>query len=489
MPETHMEDRRINRARKKKRKKRIKMTAGLLLCLLCVLVAVISIRNAALDNTYRSEEQFNEYVKTCFAETDNMRTYTPEKEEKIISYDKPLSIAFKYPVTGLEKLDSKITARAGKVKNDFYKKYENLKKKEKTLRVLDYELFTTQRDVTSVVLTWKDQQKDGYDMTVLNEHAYTYNYSSETGEPLKGLQIFNVGYKDFFSKYLSGVFADGYANYLKDDYKKYLKVNDDNLNNYVLTDGGVRFYFQPDTVLAASAGLIAIEIPYADLEHIIKKKAEVRYIDPNKPMVAITYDDGPYPKVSNRILNCLSKHDAVATFFMLGQNVKKYPKVVQRKAQLGMEIGSHTWSHPDLLELKKKDIKAEINKTNNALIKACGQSATVFRPPYGNIDEKVLKTVDMPAILWSVDTLDWKSRKAKSVVNVVKKVEKEDGLDGRVILMHSLYPSTAKATEMLVPWLKKKGYQLVTVSELLQYRYHENPQDGKLYGYGYFYLD
>ena len=489
MPETHMEDRKINRARKKKRKKRIRLFAGVFLCLICIIVAGISIRNAMLDNTYRSEEDFNGYVRSCFAEVDNMRTYAPEKEEKIISYDKPLSIAFRYPVTGIEKLDSKISARAGKIKNDFYKKYAELKKKEKTLRILDYELFITQRDVTSVALLWNDQQKEDFDMVVKDEHAFTYNYSSETGEPLSGLQIFNVGYKNYFSEYFIELFKDGYTDYLKDDYKKYLKVNDENLNNYVLTDGGVRFYFQPGTVLEKSAGLIAIEIPYDELEHIIKKKAEVRYIDPDKPMVALTYDDGPYPKVSNRILNCLSKHDSVATFFMLGQNVKRYPKVVQRKAQLGMELGSHTWSHPNLLDLKKKDIKAEINKTNNALINACGQSASVFRPPYGNIDDKVLKIVDMPAVLWSVDTLDWKSRKAKSVVSVVKKIEKKDGLDGRVILMHSLYPSTAKATETLVPWLKKKGYQLVTVSELLQYRYNENPQDGKLYGYGYFYVD
>lgn len=489
MPETHMEDRKINRARKKKRKKRIRLFAGIFLCLICIIVAGISIRNAMLDNTYRSEEDFNGYVRSCFAEVDNMRTYAPEKEEKIISYDKPLSIAFRYPVTGIEKLDSKISARAGKIKNDFYKKYAELKKKEKTLRILDYELFITQRDVTSVALLWNDQQKEDFDMVVKDEHAFTYNYSSETGEPLSGLQIFNVGYKNYFSEYFIELFKDGYTDYLKDDYKKYLKVNDENLNNYVLTDGGVRFYFQPGTVLEKSAGLIAIEIPYDELEHIIKKKAEVRYIDPDKPMVALTYDDGPYPKVSNRILNCLSKHDSVATFFMLGQNVKRYPKVVQRKAQLGMELGSHTWSHPNLLDLKKKDIKAEINKTNNALINACGQSASVFRPPYGNIDDKVLKIVDMPAVLWSVDTLDWKSRKAKSVVSVVKKIEKKDGLDGRVILMHSLYPSTAKATETLVPWLKKKGYQLVTVSELLQYRYNENPQDGKLYGYGYFYVD
>jgi len=489
MPETNMTDRKISRARKIKRRKRIRILFWVSIILLLILTAGISIRNAMLDNTYKSEKQFNEHVEKCFSEADNMRTYTPENEEKIIEYDKPLSIAFKYPVTGMEKLDNKLTSRAGKVKNDFYKRYDDLKKKEKTLRILDYELFTTQRDVTSVALTWQDHRKDGYDMICTDEHVYTYNYSSETGEPLSGLQIFNVGYKEFFSKYLTELFAEGYTDSLKDDYMSYLKAGNDNLNNYVLTDGGVRFYFQPGTVLVKSAGLVAIEIPYDELEHVIKKKVAVRYVDPNKPMVALTYDDGPYPKVSNRILNCLSKNDAVATFFMLGENVKKYPKVVKRKAQLGMEIGSHTWSHPNLLEIKKKEIKSEIKKTDDALIKACGQSATVFRPPYGNVDDKVLKYVDKPAILWSVDTLDWKSRKSKSVVKEVKKAEEKDGLDGKVILMHSLYPSTAKATEMLVPWLQKKGYQLVTVSELLQYRYHENPEDGKLYGYDYFYID
>ncbi len=489
MPETRIEDRKKSRARKRKRKKHLKIASIIIILLAIILIAGISIRNIVLDNTYRNEEQFNEYITSYHTDVDNLRAYAPEEEREIVSYDKPLSVAFKYPVTGIEKLDNKITSRTGKVKNDFYSKYENLKKKEKTVRIMNYELFITKRDVTSVALLWDDLQKDGYDMKCIGQHVYTYNYSTETGEPLEELQIFNVGYKEFFSEYLTELFEDGYKDYLMDDYKSYLKPTEKNLNSYVFTDGGVRFYFQEGTVLKKSAGLIAIEIGYSEMENIIKKKADVRYIDPNKPMVALTYDDGPFPKVSNRILSCLSKHDAVATFFMLGENVKRYPKVVKRKAQLGMELGSHTWSHPNLRELKKKEIRKEINKTNNALMDACGQKASLFRPPYGNIDDKVLETVDMPAILWSVDTLDWKSRKAKSVVKVVKEVEKEDGLDGKVILMHSLYPSTAKATEILVPWLQKKGYQLVTVSELMQYKYHENPENGKLYGYGYFYLD
>lgn len=489
MSEMNIEGRKASRARKRRRNKIIKRITGIGCIVLALFIVGLSIRNIVLDNTYRSEEQFNEYIAEIFTEADNTRTYTAESEEKVISYDKPLSIALRYPVTGIEKLDSKIALRAGKLKNDFYKKYEDNKKKDKTLRTLDYELFMTQRDVTSVVLICEDQKKEKYDMITAGEYAYTYNYSSETGESLSGLQIFNVGYKEFFSDYLENVLNNEYSDSLMEEYKSYLAVNDENLNNYVLTDGGVRFYFWPGTVLSSKVGLVSIEIPYNKFEHLIKKKASIRYIDPYKPMVALTYDDGPYPKVSNRILSCLSKHDAVATFFMLGENVKRYPKVVKRKAQLGMEIGSHTWSHPNLLELEKKEIKKEIKKTDEALIDACGQSAAVFRPPYGNIDDKILKYVDKPAILWSVDTLDWKSRKAKSVVKVVKEIEKEDGLDGRVILMHSLYPSTAKATEILVPWLQKKGYQLVTVSELLQYRYYENPQDGKLYGYDFFYMD
>jgi peptidoglycan/xylan/chitin deacetylase (PgdA/CDA1 family) len=151
-----------------------------------------------------------------------------------------------------------------------------------------------------------------------------------------------------------------------------------------------------------------------------------------------------------------------------------------------MEIGNHSWSHLDLKKkgVTKRAIKKQVKRTNKELFKACGHEPTLFRPPYGNTNSKVEKNAGLPLVLWSVDTLDWKSRKAKRVERVVKGVK---NLDGRVILMHSLYDSTARATEKLVPWLLKEGYQLVTVSELLEYRYNEAPKAGKLYGYGYFY--
>ena len=82
--------------------------------------------------------------------------------------------------------------------------------------------------------------------------------------------------------------------------------------------------------------------------------------------------------------------------------------------------------------------------------------------------------------------MDWSSRNAKAVVKTIKR---EDSLDGKVILMHSIYDSSAKATEQIVPWLIKKGYQLVTVSELIKYKYNEDPKNGKFYGYNFFYLD
>ena len=104
-----------------------------------------------------------------------------------------------------------------------------------------------------------------------------------------------------------------------------------------------------------------------------------------------------------------------------------------------------------------------------------GHDVTLYRPPYGNGNDNITKIFGKAGILWSVDTLDWKSRNAQSVINIVKNT---DNLDGRVVLMHSIYDSTADATKVLVPWLKKQGYQLVTVSELLTYQSPAEPVKG-----------
>ncbi len=190
-----------------------------------------------------------------------------------------------------------------------------------------------------------------------------------------------------------------------------------------------------------------------------------RGIDPTKPMVALTFDDGPC-KNTNRILDILYSYGAVATFFEVGQNVERYPDIVRRTVELGNEIGSHSYNHPNLQSLGYSAIRNQVNWTNNAFINAIGYAPTLFRPPYGSRNRSVDSAVGMPMILWSVDTLDWKSRNANSVYNITM----NNTRDGSIILMHSLYTTTADALEMILPALIERGYQFVTVSELAEYR-------------------
>lgn len=199
------------------------------------------------------------------------------------------------------------------------------------------------------------------------------------------------------------------------------------------------------------------------------KKGELTSVeggaDPEKPMVALTFDDGPGPKTME-LLGYLEKNQARATFFMLGQNVSRYEEEVKKMAEIDCELGNHSYNHPDLANLSAGEIKDQINKTNQKIMAITGQNATVVRPPYGSINNTVEENVGFPMILWSIDTLDWKTRDAsKTIQNVMDNVQ-----DGDIILMHDIHAESVDAAKDLIPKLQKAGYQLVTVSELAQAR-------------------
>lgn len=185
-------------------------------------------------------------------------------------------------------------------------------------------------------------------------------------------------------------------------------------------------------------------------------------MDANAPMVALTFDDGPNPDNTRRILKVLEENYSRATFFVVGTNAEKYPEVLQEIASSGSEIGNHTYSHANLTNIDSADVEEEIDKVNRAVKKATGEIATVIRPPYGAYNEEILNQLQQPVILWGVDTEDWESRNAQIVADgILENIE-----DGDIILMHDIYDSTAEAVEILVPRLKEMGYQVVTVSEM-----------------------
>lgn len=181
----------------------------------------------------------------------------------------------------------------------------------------------------------------------------------------------------------------------------------------------------------------------------------------NTKAVALTYDDGP-SKYTNQILDCLETHGAKATFFVVGTNVNRYPEILQRAHSLGMEIGNHTVNHPNLKNLSPSAVASEMNTNAEYIENAIGIRPKIVRPPYGSYSKSTLSCANQPFILWSIDTLDWKTRNAdKTISAVLSKVE-----DGDIILMHDLYSATATATERIVPALVDMGFDLVTVSEL-----------------------
>ncbi len=214
--------------------------------------------------------------------------------------------------------------------------------------------------------------------------------------------------------------------------------------------------------------------------NLVSYASSIYGLDPKKPAVALTYDDGPHPTVTHDILDVLEKYNAKATFFVVGSRINSYKDCIIREAQLGCEIANHTYNHTTLSSASNEKIASEISRTNNLVKSLTGKTPVLVRAPGGSINSRSAAATGCPIVHWSVDTLDWQSRNASSVIAKVK----ANTRDGSIVLMHDLYGSTATATETIVPWLISQGYQLVTVSELMQLK-GIDMQPGQVYTRAY----
>lgn len=179
--------------------------------------------------------------------------------------------------------------------------------------------------------------------------------------------------------------------------------------------------------------------------------------------VALTFDDGPGPHTA-RLLDTLKADGARATFFMLGENVHAHRDVVRRMVMEGHEVANHTWSHPDLTTLSPAGVRSQIQRTQKAIKDTSGVAPTLVRPPYRATNDEVGRAVGMPLILWSVDTMDWRYRSVGRDIRVgIQKPER-----GGIVLYHDIHKPSVDAIPKVVDGLKKRGFTLVTVSELFQ---------------------
>lgn len=180
--------------------------------------------------------------------------------------------------------------------------------------------------------------------------------------------------------------------------------------------------------------------------------------------VALTFDDGPHPVFTRRLLEILERYDAHCTFFVLGQNVDLYPSVVKDVVDAGHSIANHSYSHIHPKKATQQQLIDEIERTNQAVFNASGVWPTLFRPPYGAIP-RTTKTLDgMRVIHWSVDSLDWSLRDAEmTLAHSLPKIA-----DGSIVLMHDIHEPTLETVERLLEILSADGYGFVTVEALAE---------------------
>ncbi|MCQ4925381.1 polysaccharide deacetylase family protein [Tissierella carlieri] len=425
--------------------------------------------------------------------------------ETIIEYGDYSSLAAHYPIFGIESIDSTIKDMVQGYINNFYREIENntSNRKLKSELNIDFDMYITQDDIVSLKFSIMESMSyNAHPNTSIK--TFVINLGKEEFISLD--DIFKGEYLSMLSEIIINHFSDDeeYKEYIETDlFKEKLASAKENLDKFVVQENSIILFFEKYELFAGSFGEQEVEISYRDLKGYLKKEledlveepsdsiveenrtekpkeiveGETRIIDSEKPMVCLTFDDGPNEKTTIPILDTLKKHNSVGTFFVLGNRVSHNKEILERMIAEGSEVGNHTYNHKKLTSLSTKDVKWQIKSTQDA-IDAIAISPKVMRPTYGAYDDTLKSTLDMPMILWSIDTLDWKYRDTNRVVKSIL----DNVTDGDIILMHDLYESTANAVEKVVPELIDRGFQLVTVSELYEAR-GKTLESGKTYNH------
>lgn len=201
-----------------------------------------------------------------------------------------------------------------------------------------------------------------------------------------------------------------------------------------------------------------------------------RTIYTDKPMIALTFDDGPFPAYTRELLDLFEKYNSRATFFMVGYNIDNYPETVKEVYRRGFQIANHTISHGYLNKMTAEKASREIQDNVEKLRKLGIEGYIYLRPPYGEYNATVSAVAETPMIGWDVDSEDWKTGDRIKVYEMIMNTAK----DGDIVLCHDIYKCTVEAMQYCVPQLIEKGYQLVTLEEMFRAKGVE-PVNGKYY--------
>lgn len=183
----------------------------------------------------------------------------------------------------------------------------------------------------------------------------------------------------------------------------------------------------------------------------------------NRPLAALTFDDGPSAEYTPRLLDGLKERNIKASFFLLGRNIPGNEEIVERMQEEGHLIGNHTYNHVQLSAISEAEAREEILKTNNIIYEITGNYPQYMRPPFGSWKKNLELCVEMIPVFWNIDTMDWKSQDVSSILNIVF----AEAEDGAIILMHDEYETSVEAALQIADHLMKEGYEFVTADRLI----------------------
>lgn len=219
-------------------------------------------------------------------------------------------------------------------------------------------------------------------------------------------------------------------------------------------------------IIAIESGLLAILI----ILYVVGGAGRITVVMENcaevvqeEKKVALTFDDGPHPKYTPRLLEGLRKRNVTATFFVTGENAEAYPEIIEDMENDGHLIGNHTYSHIQLTNENREKFRKELIKTNNIIKGITGKDISYVRPPYGSWDKTFETELNMFPVLWNVDPLDWCCGSADCIVQRVEAQVSENS----IILLHDYYNPSVQAALRIVDDLSKQGYVFVTVEDIL----------------------
>ena len=396
------------------------------------------------------------------------------EEESRVLFGENLVATVLYPETGLEELDVAIKKY---IDAEIVSAQENSADKElleAAELLISYNSFLNENDSVSIELhgTYSDSS-----LAHPIDSVKTFVADISKGKILEIDDVLRQGKRTEIEKRLIENF----------DIDREFRTGD-LLENWVIAENSLKIILPQGEFLPMSDGTVSFTFTVEETADLLKygkedesvdvdqnKETESEIIesekvdiDISKPVIALTFDDGPSAH-TQRLLDIFKKHGGKGTFFVIGNTLDNRQDILKRMASEGHEIGNHSWSHRQFTNIAISEVKDQIMMTRAKIYDITGVDCTIVRPPYGACNDEIRalgKEIGVSFVNWSVDTLDWKSKNADAVYNEIMK----DAADGHIILCHDLHKTTVDAMEKAIPALIEKGYQLVTVSELLTCR-------------------